>query len=126
MINRRPYVAQSAIAPGSAVIQGTADNAVTAPSDEKADVLGVYPFEANEAAATQDRIGIALGGVVKVVAGGTASAGKKAVLSKDKLGAFEDVPATAGDYKTCGIFLESGAAGEYIDMYIERGVVTVK
>lgn len=126
MINRRPYVAQSAIAPGSAVIQGTVDNAVTAPADEQADMLGVYPFEANEAAAKQDRIGIALGGVVKVVAGGTASAGKKAVLSKDKLGAFEDVPATAGDYKTCGIFLESGAAGEYIDMYIERGVVTVK
>ena len=124
MINRRPYVAQSAIAPGSAVIQGTADNAVTAPADEKADILGVYPFEANEAAA-QDRIGIVLGGVVKVIAGGTASAGKKAVLSKTKLGAFEDVPATAGTYKTCGIFLESGAAGEYIDMYIERGVITV-
>ena len=109
----------------SAVIQGTADNAVTAPPDEKADMLGVYPFEANDAAATQDRIGIALGGVVKVVAGGTASAGKKAVLSKTKLGAFEDVPATAGTYKTCGIFLESGEAGEYIDMYIERGVITV-
>ena len=124
MINRRPYVAQSAIAPGSAVVQGTTDNAVTAPADEKADVLGVYPFEANEAAA-QDRIGIVLGGVVKVIAGGTASAGKKAVLSKTKLGAFEDVPATAGTYKTCGIFLESGAAGEYIDMYIERGVITV-
>ena len=125
MINRRPYIAQSKIAPGSAVIQGTADNAVTAPPDEKADMLGVYPFEANDAAATQDRIGIALGGVVKVVAGGTASAGKKAVLSKTKLGAFEDVPATAGTYKTCGIFLESGEAGEYIDMYIERGVITV-
>ena len=41
MRNRRPYIAQSAIAPGSAVIQGTADNAVTAPADEKADMLGV-------------------------------------------------------------------------------------
>ncbi|MFC1238404.1 hypothetical protein ACFGOO_03100 [Treponema vincentii] len=125
MMNRRPYIAQSEIAPGSAVIQGTVDNAVTAPADEKADMLGVYPFEANEAAAAQDRIGIVLGGVVKVIAGGTASAGKKAVLSKTKLGAFEDVPATAGTYKTCGIFLESGEAGEYIDMYIERGVITV-
>ena len=112
MINRRPYIAQSTIVPGSAVVQGKADNAVTAPADETADILGVYPFEANEAAAAQDRIGIALGGVVKVVVGGTATAGKKAVLSKTKLGAFEDLPATAGTYKTCGIFLESAAAGE--------------
>ena len=126
MINRRPYMAQSGVVPGSAVVQGTADNAVKAPADEKADMLGVYPFESNEKAEIGDRIGIALGDVVKVVLGGNATAGKKAMLSKTKLGGFEDVSATAGTYKTCGIFLESGEAGEYVDMYIERGAVTVK
>jgi hypothetical protein len=125
MIHRRPYIAQSGIVPGSAVVQGTADNAVKSPADEKADILGVYPFESNGKAESGDHIGIALGGVVKVVLGGKATAGKKAVLSKTKLGAFQDVPTTAGTYTTCGIFLESGDEGEYIDLYLERGAVTV-
>lgn len=126
MINRRPYVAQNKIIPGSAVVQGTADNAVKIPVDENADMLGVYPFESNEAVKAGDHIGIALSGVVKIILGGNATAGKKAVLSKTKKGAFEDVPSEKGEYKTCGIFLESGEAEEYVDMFIERGNISVQ
>ena len=31
MSNRRPYIAESAIAPGTGVVQGTAENQVKAP-----------------------------------------------------------------------------------------------
>jgi hypothetical protein len=39
MINRRPYVAESAINPGTAVVQGSADNTVKAPGADGAGAL---------------------------------------------------------------------------------------
>ncbi len=126
MINRRPYTAESVIAPGCAVVQGSVDNQVTAPTAAKTDFIGVFPYEAQQAGKeTGDPIGIVVFGIVKVLLGGNAAAGKKAVLSKTKPGAFEGLPSAAGTYSTCGLFLESGAAGEYVDMFIERGSVTV-
>jgi hypothetical protein len=126
MSNRRPYVAESSIAPGTGVVQGTAENQVKAPgSGGSGDYIGVYPFEANEAKAAGDSVGIELDGVVKVLAGGSVTAGKKAVLKSDTSGSFVNVPTAPGRYATCGTFLQSGSAGEYVDMIVERGSVTI-
>jgi hypothetical protein len=35
------------------------------------------------------------------------------------------LPEAAGRYATCGTFLQSGSSGEYVDMVIERGSVTI-
>ncbi|MDR1587300.1 MAG: hypothetical protein LBS57_07595 [Treponema sp.] len=126
MINRRPYVAEGAINPGTGVVQGSADNAVKAPGASGAgDFIGVYPYEANEAKAAGDPVGIVLHGVVKVLAGGTVVAGKKAILKTDTSGSFLVLPASAGRYSTVGTFLEGGSAGDYVDMIVERGSVTI-
>jgi len=126
MINRRAYIAESVINPGCAVVQGTADNKVKAPGDNGAgDFIGLYPFEANEAKTANEEIGIVLHGVAKALAGGTVAAGKKAILKKDTSGSLEVLPSTAGDYKTVGIFLEGGSAGDYVDVLIERGFIKI-
>ena len=126
MINRRPYIAESVIKPGCAVVQGSADNKVKAPGEAGAgDFIGVYPWEANEAKDSGDPVGIVLHGVVKVLAGGNVEAGKKAVLKADESGAFEVMPEDEGRYNTVGLFLEGGSAGQYVDMIVERGSVTI-
>jgi hypothetical protein len=102
------------------------ENRVAAPGDDgEGDFIGVYAFEANERKELGDQIGIAITGVVKVLAGATVSAGKKAVLKADDSGKFVNMPGAIGRYATCGTFLESGAAGEYVDMIVERGSVTI-
>jgi hypothetical protein len=108
------------------VVQGSAENKVKAPgTGGSGDFIGVFAWEANEAKETGDEVGIALSGVVKVRAGGTVNAGKKAVLKNDTTGAFVEPASAAGRYATCGTFLQSGAAGEYVDMIVERGSVTI-
>jgi hypothetical protein len=122
---RRPYITESALAPGTAVVQGSKEHSVKAPAaDGSGDFIGIYAYEANEAKAVGERAGIALAGLVKVLAGDTVSAGKKAVI-KDATGALITVPTTAGQYATCGIFLENGTAGEYVDFLIEHGSLTI-
>jgi hypothetical protein len=126
MINRRPYTAESSIKPGTAVVQGSADNKVKAPGEAGAgDFIGVYPWESNEAKDAGDPVGIALHGVVKVLIGGVAHAGKKARLQSDTSGSFVELPNVEGQYNTTGIFLESGSAGDYVDMFLEHGSVTI-
>ena len=126
MINRRPYIAEGAIKPGTAVVQGNADNTVKAPGAAGAgDFIGVYPWEANEAKSDGDPVGIVLHGVVKVLAGGTVAAGKKAVLKADTSGSFIVLPDADGQYSTVGTFLEGAAAGGYVDLIVERGSVTI-
>jgi hypothetical protein len=106
MINRRPYTAEGVIKPGTAVVQGSADNKVKAPGVAGAgDFVGVYPWEANEAKDAGDPVGIVLHGVVKVLAGGTVAAGKKAVLKADPSGTFIVFPGTEGQHNTVGTFL---------------------
>jgi hypothetical protein len=123
---RRPYSAESAIPPGTGVVQGSAENKVKAPgSGGSGDFIGVYPWEANEAKAAGDPVGIALDEVAKVQAGGNVTAGKKAVLKNDTSGTFVNIGSAAGQYATCGTFLQSGSAGEYVDLIIERGSVTI-
>ncbi|GHU01827.1 hypothetical protein FACS1894147_02420 [Spirochaetia bacterium] len=123
---RRPYLAESAIEPGTGVVQGSAENKVTRPGDEgEGDFIGVYAFEANERKDLGDQIGVDISGVVKVLAGADVVAGKKAVLKADDSGKFIKLPTTAGTYATCGTFLQSGAAGEYVEMIVERGSVTI-
>jgi hypothetical protein len=108
------------------VVQGSAENKVKAPgTGGSGDFIGVFAWEANEAKAAGDEVGIALDGVVKVRAGGTVNAGKKAVLKNDITGAFVELGSAAGRYTVCGTFLQSGAAGEYVDMIVERGSVTI-
>lgn len=122
---RRPYIAESMIKPGAGVVQGSADNKVKAPAaDGGGDFIGVYAFEAQEPKEAGDPVGIALSGAVKVLAGGTVTAGKQAVLKSDGSGRFV-VPTAAGSYRACGLFLESGSDGEYVDMLIEHGNVTI-
>jgi hypothetical protein len=123
---RRPYIAESAIQSGTGVVQGSAENKVKAPgAGGSGDFIGVYAWEANQAKEAGDEAGIAVTGVVKVLAGGNVSAGKKAVLKNDATGTFVDIGSAAGKYATCGIFLQSGVAGEYVDMIVERGSVTI-
>jgi hypothetical protein len=103
------------------VVQGSADNKVKAPREAGAgDFIGVYPWEANEDKETGDPVGIAQHGVVKVLA-----VGKKAVLKAGTSGAFVVLPDEEGQYNTVGLFLEGGSAGEYVDMIVERGIVTI-
>ena len=126
MLNRRAYRAETAIKPGCAVVQGSADNKVKAPADiDTEDFIGLYSFEANEEKSAGEEIGIVLHGVGKALAGGNVTAGKPAVLKDDASGSFVAVPATAGHHRTVGVFLESGSAGEYVDFFVERGSVTI-
>lgn len=122
---RRPYTAESVINAGCGVVQGSEEGKVKRPgANGSGDFIGVYAFEANQAKAKGDQVGIAIAGVVKVRAGDAVSAGKKATLKADTSGTFIDVPATVGVHSTCGTFLQSGSAGEYLDMIVERGSVT--
>jgi hypothetical protein len=111
------------------VVQGSADNKVkaSAATADAAHFIGVFEFDRDADKADGDPVGIALDGVVKVLLAGNATAGGKAILTTvaTNVSAFADVPADAGTYYTCGVFLESGTAGQYIDMLIERGSVTV-
>ena len=126
MLNRRPYVAESAIKPGCAVVQGSADNKVKAPGNNGAgDFIGLYAYEANEEKKADEAIGIVLHGVAKALAGGTVAAGKKAILKADTSGSLVVLPDTAGKYSIVGTFLEGGSAGDYVDVLIERGNITV-
>jgi hypothetical protein len=122
---RRPYIAESVIKPGCGVVQGSEDRKVAVSADGTGAFVGVYAFEDNEAMRAGDPVGIALSGVVKVLAGDTVSAGTKAVLKDDASGSFIDLPSDSGQFDTCGTFLESGEVGEYVDMIVERGSVTV-
>jgi hypothetical protein len=123
---RRPYIAESAIKPGCGVVQGSEDKKVAVSADGTGAFIGVYAFEDNEAKEAGDPVGIALSGVVKVLAGDTVSAGAKAALKTDD----SDTPNACGSFITpagpgwidaCGVFLESGDAGDYVDMMVERG-----
>jgi hypothetical protein len=126
MINRRPYIAESAIKPGTAVVQGSADNQVSAPGDNgEGDFIGLYPFEDNEEKKAGEAIGIVLHGVAKALVSDQVSAGKKAVLCEDASGSLRPLPRSVGRFNTVGTFLENGNAGEYVDVLIERGSVTV-
>jgi hypothetical protein len=108
------------------VVQGSAERQVKAPDATGAgDFIGAYPYEANEPKEAGEPVGIAVSGAVKVLAGGTVTAGKKAVLKGDASGSFVNLPTAAGRYATCGVFLETGAAGEFVDMLIEHGSVTI-
>jgi len=124
---RRPYIAESVIKPGCAVVQGSADNKVKAPDENgDGDIIGVYAWEANEEKSANEEIGIVLSGVVKALAGGTVTAGKPACVKSDASGSLVDLPVAAGVHTTVGIFLEGGSAGEYVDVLIGRGSVTVE
>jgi hypothetical protein len=121
MNNRRAYIAESEIKPGCAVVQGSSDNKVKAPgADGGGDFIGLYPFEANETKAAGEEIGIVLHGVAKALSGGTVAAGKRAGLKKDESGSLIILPSSPGSFFTVGVFLESGSAGDYVDVLIER------
>ena len=123
---RRPYKTESAISPGCGVVQGSSETLVKAPgSGGSGDFIGVYPFEANAAKEAGDQLGIEISEIAKVQAGGNVTAGKKAALKADTSGTFINVATTAGAHPTCGTFLQSGASGDYVDMIVERGSVTV-
>jgi hypothetical protein len=123
---RRPYISESGILPGTGVVQGSKERTVKAPNDTGGgEYIGVYAWEANTRKEAKDEVGITLAGIVKVLAGGNVTAGKKAVLKADSSGAFVDIGSAKGQYATCGTFLESGVAGEYVDMIVERGSVTI-
>jgi len=126
MRSRRPYIAESEILPGRAVAQGSADNKVKAPgAGGSGDFIGIYPFEANEKKNAGDEIGVVLCGVAKAEAGGDVAAGKMAVLQGDASGRLVALPEAPGQYGTVGVFLESGAPGDYVDVQVCRGSATI-
>jgi hypothetical protein len=115
----RPYSAESVINPGCGVVQGTAEGQVKVSKDGTGDFLGVYAYDPHYAPkAVGDRVGVTLTGVAPVLAGDTVHAGKKVALKSDSSGTF--VEADAGE-ATCGLFLQGGSAGEYVDLLIKRG-----
>ena len=123
----RPYIAETNINAGSGVVQGVKENAVRCPGEDgSGDFIGVFAYDPHiPNRESGEHIGVALTGVVKVRAGGNATAGKRAVLKTDASGTFIDLPDEAGAYSTCGTFLQSGEADEYVEMLIERGSITV-
>jgi len=123
----RPYNTETVVSPGTGVVQGSAENTVRSPDvDGSGDYLGVYEWDPHYVDhAAGERVGVVLSGLVKVKAGDAVSAGKRATLAADASGAFVDLPEAAGTYRVCGTFLQSGQAGEFVDMIVERGSVTV-
>jgi hypothetical protein len=126
MNNRRPYIAETAVKPGCAVVQGSRDNMVKAPgSDGLGAVIGLYPFEANEEKAAGEPVGIVLYGVAKALLGGDAQAGMLAALKNDSSGTLVQLSASPGLNTTVGQFLEGGSAGDYVDVLIHVGIISV-
>jgi hypothetical protein len=122
-----PRIAETAIAAGTGVVQGAKENTVKSPaSNGGGDYVGVFAYDPKKPQTDAgETVGVVLSGVVKVLAGGNVTAGKKAVLKADASGAFIDLPAAAGTYQVCGLFLQSGEADEYVEMMVERGSVTI-
>jgi hypothetical protein len=56
-VERCPYIAETGIAPGTACVQGSAENRVRSPlAGGGGSFIGVYAYEANEAKAAGDDI----------------------------------------------------------------------
>lgn len=123
----RPYVTETELLQGTGVVQGSADNKVRRPDEDGAgDFIGVFAYEPRiEAKAAGERVGVVLSGVVKVRAGGDVTAGKRAVLKADESGVFIDLPEDGETYQTCGLFLQSGEAGEFVEMLVARGSAAI-
>ena len=123
----RPYVAETGIDAGCGVVQGSQENTIRHPDmDGSGDFIGVFAYDPHiPNRDAEEHIGVTLAGVVKVRAGGNVTAGKRAVLKADASGTFIGLPEAAGVYSTCGTFLQSGEADEYVEMIVERGSVTV-
>ena len=116
MLYVRSYKADTDIKLGCGVVAGSNDNSVKVGSG---DFIGVYHFENGKGdKKANEQLGVVVSGLVKVLLSGEATAGKKAVI--DDNGKFKNVAAT-GTHSTCGVFLESGIAGQYVEMFVERG-----
>jgi hypothetical protein len=126
MNERRPYIVEGEIQPGTGVVQGTNENQVKAPGENGAGkFIGVYPCESQLKKENGEHAGIVIQGPCPVLAGGSVTAGSFSVLKDDTSGAFVDCPDTEGVYQTCGIFLQNGEEGEYVDMLVSHGSVTI-
>ena len=126
MSERRPYIVEGEIQPGTGVVQGSSEIHIKAPeSDGSGDYIGVYPYESNEKKEDGEHAGIVLLGSTKALAGGTVTAGKLAILKDDASGSFVNFSYTEGQNTICGIFLQSGEAGEYVDMLVGHSSVTI-
>ena len=122
----RSYVAEGPVSRGAAVVRGTGENQVALPGVGGAgDFLGIHDALRNTRDAVGgEHVGVTPGGLAKALVGGTATAGKRAVIV-EATGALQNVPVAVGTYETVGVFLEDGAAGELVDVWVERGQVTV-
>jgi hypothetical protein len=114
MAERRLYIAETTIAPGTACVQGSAENKVCSPPAGGGNFIGVYAYEANMAKDAGDARGVVIYGVAKVLTGGEVSAGSFADI-KDGNCAFVNA---GGAGRVCGMFLQNGAAGEYVEMLV--------
>jgi hypothetical protein len=117
----RPYVAGTDIQPGSSVNQGDGNKVIL---NNGLAFVGIYPFEGNEPKKAGEGIPITLTGVVKVRVSSAVIAGRRAVQGTQS-GSIVMISTNAGRYETIGIFLESGAVNEYVDMLICRDQVSV-
>lgn len=119
----RSYKAETKITPGFGVVAGADEKSVKIGAG---DFIGAYGFENGKVDKDiNEHAGIQINGLVKVLLGAAGTAGKKAVLRTANDGTFANCPTATGNYQTVGLFLESGVAGEYVDMFIERNNVVV-
>jgi hypothetical protein len=126
-MEKRSFVAESALTPGYAAVFGVAENAATAPAAGGAGVFaGVFAAKSDPVAvAAGDHVTLVLHGPCKVVAGGAVSKGDTATLKTDVTGKLVKAPTAVGKYATCGFFLEDGADGDYVDFFVQRGSLTI-
>jgi hypothetical protein len=123
----RPFAAAARILAGTGVVRAETENGVTHPGEDGGgDYIGVFSYDPKkpeiEAGASA---GIVLSGVVQVRTGGRVFAGKRAVLAPDATGRFVCVPDGAGTFPICGLFLQNADEDEYVEMFVERGSVTI-
>lgn len=119
----RAYKVKETIPVGRIVSVSPTDENGVIVCNATSDPLGVYEYEAQRVDKTDGTVGIVLLGVAKVVAGGNVTAGKKAI--SDNEGRAINCPNTEGVYKTIGTFLENGTSGDYVDLLVERSIVTI-
>lgn len=121
---------ESNLEPGIGLVKGVASGAVKLPGASGAGVFcGVYDYLNNpskDKPNTTDTVGVTVFGLVKVLAGGDVTAFSFGVLS-DNQGRMRDYDRDVDIdiERVAGVFLESGAAGQYVDFFVNPVPVKV-
>ncbi len=120
---------ESNLAPGQAVIHGSAEGLVDTPGALGAGLpAGIYSALNNGAAErpdTDEAVPVTMLGMAKAVVAGNVTTGQYAIVS-DETGELSGWTPAAGESEvTYGIFQEDGVAGEFVDLLVNIQRVTV-